>query len=179
MRKILLLLLILTILPSATALSLYYNITMNYDNGAVSLVSTSVVPLESYDSGYYQTPNDYIALITDGTSVLGIYHFDFNLWLNVFGMTNGQITNSQDVTRTQNAISIYLPYTEDATTISITDKRLNDLFAIKLKEPVVQEKTTVETPATKQGLPPNYILAALTVLLLIIILWLLLKKKKE
>lgn len=180
MKPLILILIVLIALPSSTALNLYHNITMSYNNEEVSLDSISVTTMENYDLEYYRTLNDYTLLLTDKDSVRSIYYFTFELLVHVFEANkDGQIINEQDVQREQNTISVYLPYDEDATAIIIKDKELKDVLTIELKAPETEEKITEEKVETPKELPINYILAALIALLLIAILWMLLRKKKE
>lgn len=179
MRTIVFILILFAFLPSAAALDLYYNVTMTYDKGDVTLDSVSVVPLEEYDTEFYRSLNYYSATIAGDDTVLGIYYFDFNLVLYaVFADENGTVIDSREFTKDNNTISAYFPYGEDASTVIIRDYKLNELLRIDLKATeILAEKVVVEKPPEKK-VPLNYLLTAILFFVLLFVLWAVFKKKR-
>src|SRR3989338_5759234 len=105
MKRLMIILAIIAAIPAASALDMYYNLTMTYDKGQVSLGSVSIVPLTSYDLDYYNTLNDYTAIIMDENKALSIYYLNFNLWSHAVYSKNGELADSRDITLDRNTIS--------------------------------------------------------------------------
>ncbi len=175
----LLMLCVSLLLPSALAMDIYYNVTMTYDKGNVSLDSISVTPLAEYDSEYYKSMNDYIAIVSDESKVLDSYGFDFNLALHGVKMMNGELV-SEDTLLEKNTVSEYFPYNEEATKIIVADTKTDELLQIDLK-PVEEKPETqaVQQPQEKQKLPLNYILIAVLAIAILVIVILILPKKNQ
>lgn len=177
MKWFILILAVLTILPSATALELYHNITMTYNNGEVILDSVSVVPLEKYDSEFYENLNEYTATLLDkDNSVLEIYFFDFNLALIIARMEDGNIID-EEIKLEHNTLSVYFPYEKDATKLIIRTFDFEELFNIELKEIEKQEDIIKESNENK--IPINYIIVGIFLLVVISIIGIISRKKRN
>jgi len=177
MKRLMIILAIIAAIPAASALDMYYNLTMTYDKGQVSLGSVSIVPLTSYDLDYYNTLNDYTAIIMDENKALSIYYFNFNLWSHAVYSKNGELADSRDITLDRNTISAYFPYKEGATEIVIRDAKLDKVLTAELKKPAEIKEAAEKSPKKKE-FPLNYALAAVALALAATILWLWLRKKK-
>lgn len=178
MRHSMILVAILMLLPGATAINMYYNATMSYDNGKLTLESLSIVPLKEYDAEYYRSLNDYAAVMMQGKKALNVYYFDFNLDRHAVTLDeNDMIKKSHDITLNKTTTSAYFPYDTEATDISIIDNKLMEALKINLK-PEMKEEMTAEKPEEKK-VPTTYILAGSILMLLLVVLWLALRKKKE
>lgn len=176
-RAAIIILALLALTQCVTAANLYYNVTMNYDKGNLSLESLSIVPLKDYDTRYYRTINDYTAVLLNNMTALNVYYFDFNLKLHAVTMTPNGDVSGYDITLDKNTISAYFPYNSKATEISIMDNKLEEALKVNLKQEAKAEAKPAELPTAKPVV--TYILAGAAALVLIVIfaLWIMLRKK--
>jgi len=176
--NIMLIALLLILSPSALALDTFYNATMTYNQGKITLDSIRIVPLQAYDEESYRTIKEYSATVKQDGEVEGIYYFDFDLSRHaVIDRGNGLI-ESEDITLDKNTVSIYIPHNEGATEITLRDRLLEEVMTIPLAE-VPEQKAQQIVPEEKQSsMPLNYILVALAVLLLLVVIWFLVRKKE-
>jgi len=174
----LILFILLVVLPSASALDLYYNVTITYNNGEVTLDSWSVVPKEDYNSKDYDTFNDYAIVIKTEDKVSDIYYFDFNLVLHAMILIN-ETEFSKDITLDKNTISVYLPYDKDAVQIAILDAKSKEPLLINLKGKEELAKPLAAKPTTAKPPFNTYLLIGILVLIIALITWLALKKDKR
>lgn len=178
MRAMALILAVLLVLPGAAALELYYNLTMAYDNGEITLGSVSVVPLEDYYSEFYDTLNDYAAVVMGKDRMLGVYYFDFSLVRKAFIVKDGTVIDSYDIVLGKNTVSEYFPYNEEAASIIVRDKSLRNVLTVELKPPELGEEVIPEVkPKEKPML--GYMLIAVLILLVLVVMWIVLKKERE
>ncbi len=176
--KYLMLLLLLVMLPSASALNLYYNVTMTYDKGVIALDSWSVVPKEDYDPEEYDTFNDYAALIKTEDSIGDVYYFDFNRVMHAVILVNQTIV-SEDIVLEKNTISAYFPYREDATQIVVLDAKSKEPLTINLKKQTEVAESTLVKPKAQETPIYAYLLVGILVLIALVVMWLAFKKDKN